>query len=84
MKSKMSLKEVCSRLCGSGMTIRKTEHDEYRVNFRGGKEATAYYTTDLDDAYNTGVIMAKEGKKGTAQRQLNEFDPYAGVDVTVH
>lgn len=31
---------------------------EFRVNFTGGKEATAYYTTDLEDAFATGVEMA--------------------------
>lgn len=36
---------------------------EYRVNFKDGKEATAYYATDLEDAIATGHMMAarKEG-----------------------
>jgi hypothetical protein len=33
--------------------------DEYRVNFRNGREATAYYTNDLQDALDTGQAMAK-------------------------
>lgn len=33
---------------------------EYRVNYRGGKEATAYYTTDVEDAYHTGLAMVEE------------------------
>ena len=37
--------------------------DEYRVNFTGGREATAYYTTDLSDARDTGIAMSKEGRK---------------------
>jgi hypothetical protein len=40
-----------------GIAILKVE-GEYRVNFRGGKEATAYYTNDLRDAYDTGIAMA--------------------------
>ena len=36
-------------------------YNEYRVNFIGGKEATAYYTDDLLDAVGTGKHMAKEG-----------------------
>lgn len=56
-KKKMSLKEATSRLCGSGMTIRRTDCGEYRVNFRGGAEATAYYSDDIDDAYATALLM---------------------------
>jgi hypothetical protein len=38
------------------MTLRK--HDrEYRVNFVGGSEATAYYTNDLEDAFATAIDM---------------------------
>jgi hypothetical protein len=38
-------------------------HDdgEFRVNKRGGREATAYYTNDLDDAVSTGIAMANKG-----------------------
>jgi hypothetical protein len=39
---------------------------EYRVNFRGGREATAYYTNDLDDGLQTGLAMARERAKGRA------------------
>lgn len=35
-----------------------TGSGEFRVNFRGGREATAYYTDDLDDAFATGCSMA--------------------------
>lgn len=37
--------------------------DEYRVNFKGGKEATAYYTNDITDAVLTGRSMAQHGRK---------------------
>ena len=37
-------------------TLRKVE-GEYRVNFLGGREATAYYTDDLTDAIFTGRAM---------------------------
>ena len=32
---------------------------EYRVNYPGGTEATAYYTTDADDAIGTATEMVK-------------------------
>jgi len=43
-----------------GIVIRR-EDGEFRVNFRGGDEATAYYTNDLDDAVGTGRDMARRG-----------------------
>lgn len=36
---------------------------DFRVNFRGGREATAYYTSDLSDALQTGIAMSKEGRR---------------------
>lgn len=38
------------------VTITKRD-GEYRVNFINGKEATACYTNDLEDAFGTGVEM---------------------------
>lgn len=35
-----------------------TRHDgEFRVNFKGGDEGTAYYTTDISDAVFTAMEM---------------------------
>lgn len=42
-----------------GVTLRKRD-GEYRVNFLGGGEATAYYTNDLEDALGTGQRMSAE------------------------
>lgn len=35
---------------------------EYRVNFFGGKEETAYYTNDLSDAIETAKAMIDRKK----------------------
>jgi hypothetical protein len=61
--SKLTLKTVREILAGYNVTIRKTEDGEYRVNFRGGAEATASYQDDLQDAVDTGVAMAMQGEK---------------------
>ena len=46
-----------------GITINwSSEWQEYRVNFINGKEPTAYYTNDIQDAYGTGLAMALELK----------------------
>lgn len=42
-----------------GLVIKRTDYGEYRVNYKGGDEGTAYYTDDLDDAVVTGQHMAK-------------------------
>jgi hypothetical protein len=42
------------------LTLRKVRSGDYRVNFRDGNETTAYYTTDLEDAVNTAVEMARK------------------------
>jgi hypothetical protein len=42
-----------------GLTLRQVSSGDYRVNFRDGNEATAYYTDSLDDAIKTAVRMAR-------------------------
>lgn len=54
-----TLKQVRALLAHEGITIRKRDN-EYRVNYKNGKEATAYYTDDIDDAFHTGLAMAQE------------------------
>lgn len=47
--------------------IIKRVEGEYRVNFRGGAEGTAYYTSDLGDAVSTGMHMIRS-RYGLASR----------------
>lgn len=61
----MNLKQCQMIAAKLGMTITRTEHDEYRVNFRNGNEDTAYYTDDLRDAIGTANAMYNSRKKGT-------------------
>lgn len=66
--SRLSLASVKGQLRAIGMTVNKSRYGEYRVNFSGGTEATAYYTTTLDDALATGIAMASEGRKPSQTR----------------
>ncbi len=43
----------------AGLSLSKKD-DEYRVNYLGGAEATAYYTDDITDAVGTGLSMRDE------------------------
>jgi hypothetical protein len=54
----MTDKELYTKVRAIGMKITKCD-GEYRVNFRNGKEATAYYTTAKDDALLTAEAMMR-------------------------
>lgn len=57
MKDKHAFAEAKKQLRELGISLTKKDA-EYRVNFYGGTEATAYYTDDIDDAYYTGKHMS--------------------------
>ena len=57
-----TIKAAKAALKPHGISLNKKD-GEYRVNFVGGREETAYYTNDIDDAVNTGIDMAERGKK---------------------
>lgn len=57
-KKAVTLKEAIKLMSAKNMTLKKVD-GEYIVNFKGGKEATAYYTDDLDDAVATGIHMSE-------------------------
>lgn len=62
----MTIKQAKDELASLGISLRKTEFGEFRVNFRGDPEGGAYYTNDLDDAVTTGYAMA--AMEGRGQR----------------
>ena len=56
----MTLQETKSIARHLGFTLRKVRSGDYRVSFRDGNEATAYYTDTLEDAVCTAVEMARK------------------------
>jgi hypothetical protein len=59
-QARLTLAMVRAELRAVGVAItHSAEFREYRVNFRGGNEATAYYTSDLTDARDTGLAMMR-------------------------
>lgn len=46
-----------SKIMDLGMTLARKD-GEFRVNWRGGTESTAYYTNDLADALATAECMS--------------------------
>lgn len=57
----MTLRDAKAILRTYHMTLRHKD-GEYRVNFAGGSEATAYYTNDLDDAFATAKSMRAKAR----------------------
>ena len=55
----MTLQEAKSIARHLGLTLRELCSGDYRVNFRDGNEATAYYTDNLEDAVSTAVELAR-------------------------
>ena len=59
--SPLTLRRAQSILRKLRIVLNSTPSGEFRVNFITGSEATAYYTSDLDDALETGIAMAERG-----------------------
>ena len=67
----MTQKQAQAILAAFGMTMRKTNAGDYRVNFRvGGTESSAYYTDCIDDAVDTGKAMAAATRVDDTPRAL--------------
>lgn len=58
--AKVTLAKLKQVARSTGCTVRKTVDGEYRVNRMGNSEATAYYTTDAEDAARTMSAMQCE------------------------
>ncbi len=56
----MNIKQTIQTIRDLGLTCRC--HDgEWRINFFGGNEDTAYYTDDAEDAVDTAKAMLGRG-----------------------
>ena len=66
-----------------GVVLSKKD-GEYKVNFRGGREGTAYYTDDINDAVATGRHMAAGGypAHGNAKRTRGGLKRIRYVEIT--
>ncbi|HTD44697.1 MAG TPA: hypothetical protein VK687_10970 [Bryobacteraceae bacterium] len=53
----MTSKEVEQAIRALGLAVTRVD-GKWRINYRGGKEATAYYTTDDDDALGMASLVS--------------------------
>jgi hypothetical protein len=64
MSDNLLFMQVRRQLDEVGIRIGKTPHEEFRVTPKGysrrDAEAQAYYTSDLQDALDTGLKMSKD------------------------
>jgi hypothetical protein len=65
----MTSKQIEQAIRALGLAVTKV-NGKWRINYRGGKEATAYYTTDDDDAL--GMARAMEVARGAAMTDLKQ------------
>jgi hypothetical protein len=68
----MTVKQTIASCRALGMTCRYSD-GEYRVNYPGGAESTAYYTSDSSDAIGTARQMAKSRTYRKANGQFGIF-----------
>ena len=70
MEKKLTLKRAKEILSPLAVSINKnTVTGEFRVNYKfGGREATAYYTTDINDAVKTGEMIGLEYSEKVAKK----------------
>jgi hypothetical protein len=60
MSNTKKLKTAKQILRSVGITANyQREWEQYRVNFINGTEDTAYYTNEVQDAFETGLAMAR-------------------------
>lgn len=59
--------EVMRTIRSLGLSASRRD-GEWRINFRGGREATAYYTEDEQDALDTADSMAHALRQVQAER----------------
>jgi hypothetical protein len=64
----MTDKELFAKVRALGLRITKRD-GEYRVAFPGGREASAYYTNDKDDALGTAHLMKLEMRESNPGRR---------------
>jgi hypothetical protein len=63
LEGKMTSKEVEQAIRALGLAVTRVD-GKWRINYRGGKEATAYYTTNDDDALGMARAMAVAVARG--------------------
>lgn len=75
--ARLTLADARTRAQSMGMSLTRKD-DEYRVNFRGGCEDTAYYTNDLADALATARDMSERAARLGRCAHCGEIGERAG------
>lgn len=64
----MRINEAMIKLAFHGLVLKNYDGD-YCVNYKHGSGATAYYTSDIEDAVERGVAMAREREQKVVGRR---------------
>ena len=73
----MTFKEAQKQMRIIGLVLSRTDYGEYRINFRGGTEATAHYDTDLQSVIDTGITMVAR-QRGPRHGYNPSYSRYGG------
>ena len=70
MNNKLTLKSVRTQLASYNVTITKRD-SEYKVRIKGSPRDHGYYTNDLKDALDTGLLMAAQDRENKRQEYMS-------------
>lgn len=67
-KKPITVRQARDVLKVAGLTLRATGWGDYRVGWRGDPADAAYFSDDLEDAFFTGLDMARRRASEAARR----------------
>ena len=71
----LKFQDVKAQLRAFQMTVTYNPNtQEFRVNFIHGQNETAYFTTDLQDALDTGIAMRRSGMVFEDSERYDNFN----------
>ena len=71
---KLTISNVHKALSQAGIRFKRIrETNEYMVNTLDGNESTAYFTNDLQDAYQTGLRMLDTKPRKLIMRKVSNY-----------
>jgi len=74
----LSWSELLAQVRALGLTLRRND-DEYRLNAKGAKEASAYYTNDREDVLSTALCWGDVCKARNVARRTGQLTDWSTV-----
>lgn len=78
---KLTQKNVRAVLALASVAFSRIPGEDYRVRVKGSPEGHGYFTTDLRDALDTGLAMARPGERNLAPTRPGELTLTRAVEL---